>query len=55
MIRQVSGYILLSKARVIAHGVAPNDDHAQGLVNDTTASTLSGELLNFSGAIGGSD
>jgi len=32
-----------------------NDDHAQGLVNDTTASTLSGELLNFSGAIGGSD
>lgn len=33
MIRQVSGDILLSKARVIAHGVAPNDDHAQGLAH----------------------
>ena len=29
MIRQVNGDILLSKARVIAHGVAPNDDHAR--------------------------
>jgi O-acetyl-ADP-ribose deacetylase (regulator of RNase III) len=33
MIRQVNGDILLSKARVIAHGVAPNDDHAQGLAH----------------------
>jgi O-acetyl-ADP-ribose deacetylase (regulator of RNase III) len=33
MIKQVSGDILLSKARVIAHGVAPNDDHAQGLAH----------------------
>ena len=31
MIREVSGDILLSKASVIAHGVAPNDDHAMGL------------------------
>ena len=33
MIKQVSGDILLSKARLIAHGVAPNDDHAQGLAH----------------------
>lgn len=33
MIRQVSGDILLSKARVIAHGVAPNDDFALGLAH----------------------
>jgi O-acetyl-ADP-ribose deacetylase (regulator of RNase III) len=33
MIKQVGGDILLSKARVIAHGVAPNDDHAQGLAH----------------------
>ncbi len=32
-----------------------NDDHAQGLVNDTTASTLAGELQTFSGALGGND
>lgn len=31
MIRYVSGDILLSKANAIAHGVAPNDDFAQGL------------------------
>jgi O-acetyl-ADP-ribose deacetylase (regulator of RNase III) len=33
MIKLVSGDILLSKARVLAHGVAPNDDHAQGLAH----------------------
>lgn len=33
MIKQVSGDILKSKARLIAHGVAPNDDHAQGLAH----------------------
>jgi O-acetyl-ADP-ribose deacetylase (regulator of RNase III) len=33
MIRLVNGDILLSKARVIAHGVAPNDDFAQGLAH----------------------
>lgn len=33
MIREVSGDILLSKASVIAHGVAPNDDHAMGLAH----------------------
>ena len=31
MIREVSGDILLSKAQVIAHGVAPNDPFNQGL------------------------
>jgi O-acetyl-ADP-ribose deacetylase (regulator of RNase III) len=31
MLLQVSGDILLSKAQVIAHGVAPNDDFHQGL------------------------
>ena len=31
MIQEVSGDILLSKARVIAHGVAPNDNHGVGL------------------------
>lgn len=31
MIREVAGDILLSRARVIAHGVAPNDDFSQGL------------------------
>ena len=31
MIREVSGDILLSKAQLIAHGVAPNDEHASGL------------------------
>lgn len=31
MIRFVQGDILLSKAQVIAHGVAPNDNFAQGL------------------------
>lgn len=31
MIRYVTGDILLSKANAIAHGVAPNDDFAQGL------------------------
>ena len=31
MITYVSGDILLSKARVVAHGVAPNDEHASGL------------------------
>lgn len=31
MIFQVSGDILLSRAQVIAHGVAPNDDFHQGL------------------------
>lgn len=31
MLYQVSGDILLSKAQVVAHGVAPNDDFHQGL------------------------
>ena len=31
MLKEVSGDILLTGARVIAHGVAPNDDFAQGL------------------------
>jgi O-acetyl-ADP-ribose deacetylase (regulator of RNase III) len=31
MIREVRGDILLSKADVVAHGVAPNDDFASGL------------------------
>lgn len=31
MLLQVTGDILLSKAQVIAHGVAPNDDFHQGL------------------------
>ncbi len=31
MIREASGDILLSKAQVIAHGVAPNDPFNQGL------------------------
>lgn len=31
MIIEVTGDILLSKAQVIAHGVAPNDDFGQGL------------------------
>ena len=33
MITFVSGDILLSKARVVAHGVAPNDEHASGLAH----------------------
>lgn len=33
MIQEVSGDILLSKAALIAHGVAPNDDHATGLAH----------------------
>lgn len=31
MLYQVSGDILLSRAQAIAHGVAPNDGHNQGL------------------------
>jgi O-acetyl-ADP-ribose deacetylase (regulator of RNase III) len=31
MIKEVSGDILLSKAQVIAHGVAPNDPFHNGL------------------------
>jgi O-acetyl-ADP-ribose deacetylase (regulator of RNase III) len=31
MIIEVTGDILLSRAQVIAHGIAPNDDFAQGL------------------------
>ena len=31
MIKEISGDILLSKADLIAHGVAPNDPHNQGL------------------------
>lgn len=31
MIIEVTGDILLSKAQVVAHGIAPNDDFAQGL------------------------
>jgi len=31
MIKEVSGDILLSSARAIAHGVSPNDDFHQGL------------------------
>ncbi len=31
MIHKVGGDVLLSKAQVIAHGVAPNDNFAQGL------------------------
>ncbi len=31
MITYVSGDILLSQSRVVAHGVAPNDEHAHGL------------------------
>ncbi|AVP97459.1 Appr-1-p processing protein [Ahniella affigens] len=33
MIRYVSGDILLSDAKAIAHGVAPNDDFGQGLAH----------------------
>ncbi len=33
MIRYVSGDILLSKTKAIAHGVAPNDDFGQGLAH----------------------
>ena len=33
MIRLLTGDILLSKVQVIAHGVAPNDPHAQGLAH----------------------
>jgi O-acetyl-ADP-ribose deacetylase (regulator of RNase III) len=33
MITFVSGDILLSKTRVVAHGVAPNDEHASGLAH----------------------
>jgi O-acetyl-ADP-ribose deacetylase (regulator of RNase III) len=33
MLQEVSGDILLSKASLIAHGVAPNDDHATGLAH----------------------
>jgi eukaryotic-like serine/threonine-protein kinase len=32
-----------------------NNDQTQGLVNDTTASVLAGELLTFSGTTGGND
>ena len=31
MIIEATGDILLSKAQVVAHGIAPNDDFAQGL------------------------
>lgn len=31
MLQEVSGDILLTQAKMIAHGVAPNDDHATGL------------------------
>jgi O-acetyl-ADP-ribose deacetylase (regulator of RNase III) len=31
MLREVAGDILLSKAEVVAHGVAPNDNFASGL------------------------
>lgn len=31
MIREVSGDILLSKAKLLAHGVSPNDGFSQGL------------------------
>ena len=34
MIKEVSGDILLSKARVIAHGIAPNDHFNSGLALD---------------------
>jgi O-acetyl-ADP-ribose deacetylase (regulator of RNase III) len=33
MLHEVSGDILLSGARAIAHGVAPNDDYNQGLAH----------------------
>lgn len=33
MIREVEGDILLSKAKVIVHGVAPNDDFKKGLAS----------------------
>ena len=33
MLHEVSGDILLSQARAIAHGVAPNDDYNQGLAH----------------------
>ncbi len=33
MLQEVSGDILNSKAGLIAHGVAPNDDHATGLAH----------------------
>lgn len=33
MLHEVSGDILLSRARAIAHGVAPNDDYNQGLAH----------------------
>ncbi|MEM7168043.1 MAG: hypothetical protein AAF581_21500 [Planctomycetota bacterium] len=31
MIHKVAGDVLLTKAQVIAHGVAPNDNFGQGL------------------------
>jgi O-acetyl-ADP-ribose deacetylase (regulator of RNase III) len=31
MIKEISGDILLSKADLVAHGVAPNDPHSHGL------------------------
>jgi O-acetyl-ADP-ribose deacetylase (regulator of RNase III) len=33
MIREVAGDILLTDTQLIAHGVAPNDDHAAGLAH----------------------
>lgn len=33
MIKFVTGDILLSKARAVAHGVAPNDEHASSLAH----------------------
>jgi len=38
MIKEVSGDILLSKAQVIAHGVAPNDSFTSGLAQQLRTS-----------------
>jgi O-acetyl-ADP-ribose deacetylase (regulator of RNase III) len=38
MLHEVSGDILLSGAQAIAHGVAPNDGHNQGLAHSLRAS-----------------
>lgn len=38
MIKEVSGDILLTKAKVIAHGVAPNDSFTSGLAHELRTS-----------------
>ena len=36
MLKEVSGDILLTKAKALAHGVAPNDNFANGLDRKST-------------------